>query len=132
MQMSEKSNSNSKEIVLYFIIINLIMCLEVPALWSIVYSHDSCCLLCPLEKIRFVLIVDIIEAAAVSAILALVQLQFFPILVITSCVTLLFRIVAHLLEIVFCSRIWTFKTLSYLRLTSFILQLLGFTSQILY
>ena len=85
----------------------------------------------PLKHISLLLIVDLIELVAVIAVLALLQLQYYPVIVVADALSLLFRIIGQA-NLALCNRSCTQKSLQWMRLTSLIIQIIGFFLQILH
>jgi len=106
------------------------MCLETFAIWSLVYSHQNCCMLFPIKQVRFVVILDLLELAAEIVILALYQIEYFPVIVICNAISLVLRIIGHFNMLIFRNRSWTRESLPSMRLAALGVQIVGFVFQI--
>jgi len=106
------------------------MCIETFAIFSIVHSNKNCCMLFDLKHVSFVFILDILELAVEIVVLALFQIQYFPVIVICNAISLALRIIAQLNQFIFHYRTWTLKWVSWMRLAALGVQIVGFVFQI--
>jgi len=106
------------------------MCLETFAIWSLIYSHQNCCMLFAVKQIHFVVILDLLELAAEIVVLALWQIEYFPVIVICNAISLMLRITGHFSTLVFRSRSWTLESLPVFRMAGLGVQIVGFVIQI--